>query len=85
MQLEHDSKKTNQNKVLKVCNLHLGKPLLQLLHLYLQKKVQPLFYQNLLKYTDTLQAIEEGRRIADDPTIPGYEDAESLRSALETK
>ena len=49
------------------------------------KDIDLLFYQNLLKYTDTLQAIEEGRRIADDPTIPGYKDAESLRSALETK
>ncbi len=31
---------------------------------------------------ETVKAIEEGRRIADDPKIPGYKDAKSLRSAL---
>lgn len=31
---------------------------------------------------ETVKAIEEGRRIADDPKTPGYKDAKSLRSAL---
>ncbi len=31
---------------------------------------------------DTLEAIDEGDRIAHDPNVPGYRDMESLRKAL---
>lgn len=31
---------------------------------------------------ETLEAIEEGERIAHDPKVPGYKDMESLREAL---
>ncbi len=30
----------------------------------------------------TLEAIEEGERIANDPSVPGYKDMDSLRKAL---
>ena len=31
---------------------------------------------------ETMEAIEEGERIAHDPTVPGYKDMDSLRKAL---
>ena len=31
---------------------------------------------------DTMEAIEEGERIANDPNVPGYKDVESLFEAL---
>ena len=31
---------------------------------------------------ETMEAIEEGERIAHDPTVPGYRDMDSLRKAL---
>ena len=31
---------------------------------------------------ETLEAIEEGERIANDPKVPGYKDMDSLRKAL---
>ena len=31
---------------------------------------------------ETLEAIEEGERIAHDPNVPGYKDMDSLRRAL---
>ena len=33
---------------------------------------------------ETLEAIEEGERIAHDPDVPGYKDMESLRKALDS-
>ena len=31
---------------------------------------------------ETMEAIEEGERIAHDPTVPGYKDMDNLRKAL---
>ena len=38
----------------------------------------------MLRTQETLDAIEEGHRIANDPSVPGYGDMESLIKALES-
>lgn len=50
---------------------------------FLQSLLEESLSGNCSPSEATRKAIEEGRRIADDPTIPGYKDIESLRSALE--
>ena len=69
------------------CLLDMGMNMSTAINIYLrqivrQKAIPFIITSAPVLNKETLEAIEEGERIAHDPNVPGYRDMESLRKAL---